>query len=417
MRATLLIVLTLGWATGAQAQGTTQFEELVGQAFEDLPQARAMRSQADAHDVHAGALEVWRDPNASLAISNVPWKELSLSRHPMSGVELKAMQPIPYPGKLEARSGAARAEADVTRSGAESLEIQLARMAVDPYFDLVEIEVQLPILRKQLALVEELVGLAQARYGARGAPASDALRGRLEKARIGRRIRVLEASRGRERARFNAALQRSDVAIEVPTHLPAQHRRDVGQLLALAEANRPEFVVIDRQVQAHRQAMRRERFDQKPDFSAGASWRFRSADDNLDGRDFFSVFFGVDLPIWSGAARDRTNAGHRALIDALDDQREAVRRDIRGRLSVLNEQIEVVEQELDAIRTTDIPEARIVREYLRAEYPTHASDFLAVLDAEQRLLELELMAAVLESRRARYSQEIRIETAEAKARH
>lgn len=408
------VLLCLG-AGSAEAQ--TQFEKLVQEAHEDLPEARALDRRASAVEAHAHAVEVWKDPVAGLALSNVPWRELSLSEHPMSGVEMKASQAIPYPGKLGARGDAVRAKGGVFSAESDRLVVALGRRAVAPYFDLAEIDAQLPILRERVALLDELIRLAEARYGAGGAPASDAVLARAAKARLARRIRVLELRRNRELARVNAALSRPADA-PVPVELGGAGAPDstLESLLELAERNRPEFVVLARREAVHREEMRARELETRPDFSVGAAWRFRTGDDLVRSRDFFSIFVGVDLPLWSNDAARRENRGHRAQIDALSDDAEALRRDIRGRLSVLLEQLQLVDAEREALAELDLPAARLVQEYLRAEYPTRDSDFLALLQGEDRILQIELDRAVLAVRQARYHQEIRIETAVAFAR-
>jgi outer membrane protein TolC len=391
----------------------THFEVLVGEAFTDLAAARAVRGHADAAEVRAETVGAWKDPRVSLSASNVPWRELSLAEHAMSGVELKATQTVPFPGKREARAELVRREAAAMRITAEPWRVRLARMAVGPYFDLVEIEAQVPLLTAKVALLEELVLLAEARYGAGGGRAGDAMRARVEWATLQRRLRVLESARDRAIARFNAALQRAPgtpVKAEFDRWADRPPVASLDELLAAAQENRPEFDTLRARLKVRQQAIEVESYRDRPDFYVGGGWRFRFHDGTLGGRDFFSLLVGVDIPVWSpGVSRGETE-GHRAHISGIEDERVALVREIRGRISVLLADLDYVEVERASLDGVELPVVRETLAVLRAEYPTGGSDFLEVLRIELQVVELELRRVQLDSMRARVVQELRIET-------
>ena len=79
---------------------------------EENPDLQAMRDRAEAADhvpSQAGSLP---DPKVGLELSNVPIGGIAFDQTPMTGIQLKAMQRVPYPGKLRLKRETAQHAAE-----------------------------------------------------------------------------------------------------------------------------------------------------------------------------------------------------------------------------------------------------------------------------------------------------------------
>ena len=87
-------VLCLALATSARAMDDP--EQLAEEALRANPGLEMLRARTSELDALAGASGTWSDPVVGIEYANVPIDEIpSLSKHPMSALQLQAQQTIP----------------------------------------------------------------------------------------------------------------------------------------------------------------------------------------------------------------------------------------------------------------------------------------------------------------------------------
>ena len=139
----------------------------------DAAAARAARERI----VPAGALE---DPRFSYEASNMPVGDLGFDSTPMSGQQLGLRLKIPFPGLLRSRREAARAGADAADHAVDDRRFVVASSVETGWAELGFAQRAYDITERNIELLRQLNGVAEARYRVGSGLQQDVLRAQVE---------------------------------------------------------------------------------------------------------------------------------------------------------------------------------------------------------------------------------------------
>lgn len=349
------------------------------------PGLRAAARQADgaAHRADAdGALpppelmvEVWQPPLSQ------PW---NLYEADMVMVTLS--QRFPGWGVRDARREAARADASVEATGADTLGLALDTEVALAFIDYAEAQALYRTHSSHLEVLSRIVEVAQARVTS-GGRLDDAAQAARAKARLQADLAVESAGITRAAARLNALLGREpDEALPpLAATTPETVRADARALVAVAWDARPErrqAALAQTAGAARAKAARQEAL--APGVSLGLSYfpPVRMAPAHGVG-----LSLGVELPwLWGGgrAGQAAGEAMHEATREAAADVDYRLRVEVASALATVREATVRVE----SLERTAWPAAQWAFDTAFASYRSGQGDVLMVLDAQRDIAEL-----------------------------
>jgi outer membrane protein TolC len=325
----LVLALAL-LAPGAARAYPPALAGYMDEAVRRHPEIRALRFGYDAQRARiprAGALP---DPMLMVEWSMVPLKyPVNLDKTEMSGVEVGLQQELPFPGKLGFAEEAERYAAMALSARIEEAERALKGSVAQVYYELYFLTRALEITRESQRLLDELARHASVMLTTGRGLKADVLRAQTEAAQLRERIYSLEGRKLAAEARWNYLLSRP-VASPVPVPAdpgPSPAIPLLSDLLRRAEDVRPALKARFAEIRRAQAEVRRAQRNRYPNFLLGASYRFRIGPehDTVMGSDFYSLKFGVTLPVWSSSKQSMEVYEARANVRARREELEAER--------------------------------------------------------------------------------------------
>jgi len=365
---------------------TLDRQTLVSAVLERNQDLAAARWAVEA--ARARAREVRELPNLAASYSFAPASPFA------SGVRYgqvaQVSQTLPWPGTLARRGEQADALADASTGDLEAVRRELALAASQAFDDYQYVERALAINRDHLELLREFQEVATARYAAGLAPQQAPLAAEVEIAHLEHRDVVLTTDRQTLLARVNALLHREPRALVPPPPLtapPIPRMPDVplDELVQLALARRPELSAARSRVSARETGVALAHLEGRPSFQPMTAFNSMWG----TGPHRWTAALGVSVPIW----RDRIRAGVARASSAVSEERSrlaALERRIAADVSAALDRFQESHHVLALYETRLLPAARDQTAAAQTAFETGQVDFLAVIEAERRLRDVEL---------------------------
>jgi outer membrane protein TolC len=394
-------VLCLALASTAGAADDP--EQLAEEAIRANPGLEMLRARISELDVLAGASGTWSDPVIGIEYSNLPIDEIpSLSKHPMSALQLQAQQTIPPWGWSRLREEVAESRTLASEHALAEAQSQLRREIFGLYWKLARSRMLEQVTREHIARTEELLEAARARYETGSAGQHQLLRLGVLRDRLrddlgdfDRVDRVLRAALSRALSREEASSFSTPPEVE-----PRPAAGSVAEWLARAREQRPELKRLEEAIQTAERSAELARIDGRPDVTLWMKYRVRTIDTDLDdGTDQVTAGFSVPIP-WGSAKRSRAEQaaqlqvarGGRARLEAERDRIESELTAIHARWTRAFEKAVEYRERL-------APTALATLETSLSDYSVGRADFATLFDAQVALLDLErtLLGATVET--------------------
>lgn len=359
----------------------------------------------------------WRypDPKFGIAFSNFPYKKdfrLQKDRTPMTGIEFKLSQPIPFPGKLTTESNIAIAEVRIAR-------LQLAREKNTLGREFISLLIrhrlqkELLVLSQEIAERVELISASSRSAYAVGKLTLD-------------RVQFVDISSERfsdriqkQSGKLNAI--RADYKYFQFKHKSNGKLPDLNQLSSdsnlamymddllqyfngkVCDLNKCSIdVALERAGVAKQNSLRsRAQLDYLPDTEVFASYRKRErvTNDPVIGEDFFSFGVSMKIPLWSALSNHKNVSSRTATRQALKFSEKNVLEKERAELASLGQDLITFQKRLLRYNTRLVPRAQSALESLQESYRSGRSDLYDLLGAYEILYSLKSEALRLEADR------------------
>jgi len=271
--------------------------QLIQDAVAHNPDLAGARERIQAERQRGPQASSLPDPMVSIGYQNDGFTSLPLGTMMTTYFSLMATQPLPYPGKRQAREQAAAAGVDVERARVgrllRSLEADVSRGYVGWLLALG----QAKLLKAQEALWQKAEALARTRYEVGQGSQTDVLRAQLQRTRLKQNRVTLEAEVEVRRIELNRlAVRPLDAPLATSEHienlaLPAVLPDAVTR--ALAES--PDVAMAQASLEQVERRVALARIEARPDLSVTAGIMPRG---KLEPMWLLSV--GGNLPIHSG---------------------------------------------------------------------------------------------------------------------
>ena len=309
--------------------------------------------------------------------------------------QISLSQTLPWMGKLNAREAIAADESESQWWQFTATALSLTRKVEVAYHELAYLRKWIAITRENLALLEQVVPIAEERVRT-GGDLNSLLRLQVEAGKAEDRLQSLERKRPVLEAKFNALLNRDALAgISFPERL--EEAVDVfGETAEWGEVRRGNPTLIDLQ---HRRGaedgrLHLARLDRFPDISLGITYLATGETSvpgtTRSGQDPFGISVAFNLPIWP-----RKNRASELEVQNMKMAVDAQIRDAENHLRATYKEIR--ESLIDDIRRIRLyrhellPKARQAVELTASDYRSGRSSLLEFIDSQRSLLDLEMI--------------------------
>jgi outer membrane protein TolC len=393
----LLMMLNSGQAIAGEndlsQQGTAgnssgHLSALVAEALAnnpDLKSAEARWEMTKHKIIPAGSLD---DPRLSFALSNYPVDSFAGDETPMTGKEFQLSQMLPFPGKLGSKKAMAELQAQWYRRLYEDARLQLVREVKDAWYQVYFQERAVAITRENIALLEDFTHLTETRYEVGTGLQQDVLKAQVERSKLLDRLFNLQQQHISSLAEFNRLLNRpGDIPLETPSDLePTRVTGDLQMFVKESRSHRPVFAGYQAMVDRYQAQRKLARLDYYPDVNLWAGYRQREAvpGDPVEGTDFASAGFSINIPLWQGkrrAAVAEADSGVQMALRQLQDLGNRIDFAISDQYAKLTKNRDLVE----LYKTGIIPQSEQSFEATLSAYQVGDVDFLNLLDSQLTL--------------------------------
>jgi outer membrane protein TolC len=392
----------LGQGSSASVTGDSVLQALVAEALARNPtlaQRGAAVRAATFRIRPAGALP---DPMLTLGVMDLVLPHFEFNQSDFTEADIELSQEIPWPGRLGARSGVARAGAAGARADEAAVRRELTTAMAAAYYRLGYAVTALETLRHQRDLLEAAVQLSATRYATGAAPQSDPLQAKLARDRLRSEEFALESERVAALAAVNALRNRApgDSVPVTPIDPAALRAMAAPQpaadaLVAQALETHPRLAARRSALDAATRTIHVERLGARPDFTLTLRYGYRPRAFNVNFPDFFSAFVGVRLPIWASRKQNRLadaaradSAGAAAGLHDAELQLSRAVTEAAARVTASRQRLALL---VDGV----LPNARGTVESVLRSYQVGRAEFLTLLSVEDARYRAELEAVAV----------------------
>jgi outer membrane protein TolC len=298
------------------------------------------------------------------------------------------MQPFPWFGTIDARTGAASARAQSARQQFQSQKLQIIFQVKQAFYDYCYLASAVQISKENVELARHFEEIVRSRYAVSAASHPDVIRSQIEAAKFENALAGLEKSRPALIARLNSLLNRplsSDLSWPEPPGYESPSI-DSNNILAMAIRNNPQIWMLKYDIDAAALDQKLAEKKYYPDFGLGVS-----VDSGMghNGSDRVMAKVSVSLPIW----RNNYNAAERqakAQKEQITQQKIQFANDLLARARQVIYEIENGEREIRLYSETIIPKTKEMLAASESAYQANTIDFLGLIDAQRALLDNQL---------------------------
>lgn len=337
----------------------------------ELVAAKARARAAAQRPASVSALD---DPTIAVSADHIPFNGMGWDR------SLTFEQTFPLSRVRGNRERAAKASARRELANAERVERDVELDAVQAFWMLVEVRATADIVTHQLALAEQLVAAATARYATNTGTQSDVLRAQTERARLDAERRAIAAEvRGAE-VMLNTMLARdASGPIPILDGTVPDAEPPAGDAVARAAQRRPELRAGSAEIEAAEAEVRVMRAMNAP----MAMIRTGPAYTMMEGYGWMAMI-GISIPLW-GDKRRAGIAEATAMRDMATADLEAMRRMADGQARGARETVVAARERFRALRDDIVPRAEQAIEPTLAAYAAGQVPLVSVVEAAQVL--------------------------------
>ncbi|MDA8137580.1 MAG: TolC family protein [Desulfobacteraceae bacterium] len=386
------MVAVLIWASSAIAADTQiSVDALVQEGLANNPELHAAQARWDMLRQKAAQAGTFEDPMLMLKIQNGLVNDpLAFDKDPMTGKVIGISQQIPFAGKRALAKQAAGQDAEAGRWQYEERRLELARMIKENYYRLYYVDQSLPIVERNIHVLENLIRSSETLYSVGKAMQQDVLRAQVELSKMEDMRIGLRQQRASLTAVMNSLLNRPvetampevrDVVI-VPLTLSAE------KLATMAEQERPQLKNLMAQVEKGKANQALASKEYYPDFNVAFEYMQREPVMTEPGDDMYSLGVSFNLPLQRARRQAMTAeaiAETRMATEELNALRNSIRQNIADGLARLERNRRMAELYHSAI----IPQANSALAAALAAYQVGKAEFMGVLDSQMALFNYE----------------------------
>lgn len=317
-------------------------------------------------------------------------------------------QTFPWFGTIEARTDAAAAEAKAARKRFEAAKLQLFYRVKDAFYEYLYLHRAVEIAQENLELIRHFEEVARAKYIAATAQHPDIIRAQVQLAMLEDKVKELQELRVPIVARLNAVLNPPE-----PIELPWPIREEIDppdiereELLAILVRENPQLQAKDFELLSAQSRVELAKRKFYPDLGVGVDWIDTDEVDGSNmrdnGKDPVILMFTMNLPIWRKSYRG-AELQARARARKTQHERKDLENNLIAQAAGVLYAFEDSGRKIALYGEILVPKAEELVGASETAYTAGTIDFLSLTDAQQTLLQYQLL---LERARANHQQRL-----------
>lgn len=377
-------------AQGIQpADSVLSLHDLLLEMRANNPRLRTSDLDAEALSTRADQVSALPDPTVMLS-----WQPYAiLTARGSQRIQLRAEQMFPFPGKLGLQGEIADRSAEVARSQAQTLRLDLELRVKQAYYELYRIRRLRELVDTFQATLADFEEAARTHYEVGTGAQQAILKAQLEKNSL-TQMRLDLDEKGRTASEMLARLLNRDssAGLEAAIRLerPSPPDSNEAALLQMALRRRPELAALDAEEERADAQIALARKSYWPDFGLNVTYFDIASSDvipSANGRDALAVGASIKVPLQRGRLGAHLDEA-RIRRSQVDAKRETLETEFRTEIADLLSQMRQQEDQMDLYLQTLIPQAEVTLQATISDYTTGRTDFLNLLDAERMLFSL-----------------------------
>ena len=366
-------------------------EILINDAMEANPEISAIEFQIQALNEKEIFVQKLMDPMFAIEYSNVPYNTWKLDENPMSGIQLKLMQTIPFPGKNRKRKAVVESEGQIKSWELAELKLQLKDKVEKAYYQLGLNRELKAVSLKHIALLNDLIETMYNKYEVGKSAQSDILRMTLMKEKFMDDLEDFEQKESEIQATINSVLNR-DVNTFISTEMFTINLDldlNLDTLLNSAIQNRPLLKKIEETSNMKRLIFKSSQRERVPDITLWVGYRIRKDIGTMENVDFASVGFSFPIPLdIKGRIKAKMNNAE-FMEQVVDETYKNVVNKISEMLLMASSSLDRQKNKIRNYTTNLIPNAEKVFQSELKSYETGRANFADLYQAQLQLIQFE----------------------------
>ncbi len=392
MRTYLSAMLVMALCTvSAMAADPSELTAMVEEGLAKNPELHAGQARWDMlreKAAQAGSLD---DPMLMFKIQNALIKDpLAFDKEAMTGKVIGISQQIPFAGKRALARKAADQEAEAERWQFEERRIELTRMIKENYYRIYYVDQSLPIVARNIQVLDDLIRFTETMYGVGKALQQDVLKAQVERSKMEDMQIALRQQRRSLAAAFNSLLYRP-AENDLPTVrnvTMAPLSASIDELANVAQEKRPLIKGLAAQVEKGKTSQALAQKEYYPDFNVAFEYMQRDPVMDEPGDDMYSLGVTFNLPI-NRQRRHAMVAEAMAETNMATQELNMLRNTIRQNIADSLARLERSRRMAELYQTAIIPQATGALDAAMAAYRVGKADFMNVLDSRMALFNYE----------------------------
>ena len=388
----LIIAFTVSLTTVLFGQ-TESLQDLINTAIEVSPKIKMLEMKKLAASNKIEQNSNLPDPMLTLGLANLPVNSFSFTQEPMTGKIVGLSQAFPFPGKLSEQADVNKKDVDIVEKEILDSKNEIRKNVIKSYDELLYIREAISIANSSKDLLNNIAEVVRTKYSVSSASQQNLLKVELEITNISEKIEDLKSKESSQLSTLNALLLRNeDSQIKTPDFPEIDFRTfTVDALVDSAVKYRPFLAGIKEAKQKEELKQSLAEYGYYPNFNLALQYSFRDkiAKTNTPLNDFFTVMFGISLPLNYGGKISSMVDETESMQKLYDEQYNMSLQMLRSSFGSSIAKLKSLKERIKIISEGSLIQANENLKTTLTSYQVGQVDFLNVIDAENSLLKIE----------------------------
>jgi cobalt-zinc-cadmium efflux system outer membrane protein len=310
--------------------------------------------------------------------------------------QFELMQEFPWFGTIRARTDQAAANANAAQKRYEAKKLELFQQVKHAFYEFSYLARAIEITKESLDNIRDYEEVVRMKYIGAGSSHPDLIRAQIELVLIEDRLNSLKDLRPAITAELNGILNRpADANLPWPQQLQYQQTSiDFTKLCALIVQNNPDLKAVDYEIQAMRTAETLAKKKSLPNIGVGVSF-MDTAQATASGMSSsrenpILATVSLNLPIWTESYKAAERQARAMLLGTRQEKiqlENALGAEARQLLYEFDDTVRKIRLYRDIV----VPKTKEMVLASESAYQAATIDFLSLIDAQDKLLNYELL--------------------------
>ncbi len=366
--------------------------EIINEAISLSPQIKMLEAKKETARNRIPQNSNLPDPVLTLGLLNMPVNSFAFDQEPMTGKAIGVSQQFPFPGKLGTIEATREYDVKIVEQEIEEAKNDLRKKIIKEYSELIYSKELLKILNDKKEILAVLSSVVGKNYSVSKSSQQDVFKVELERTALENSMTELESKINIHKAVIDNYLFRESAIDIAVVKMNSIDKLSVIDSLSVKEAvNRPLLKQISLSKEKAKKQEELADYEFYPNFNVGVQYsqRDRIGSTNTDLKDFVTFKFGLNLPVNYGGKKTAKVDEAKSLQVLFEQQYQKILQMINISIESSLFKINSLEDRIQLLNEGLILQAQKSYESSLANYQTDRTEFINVIDAVNKLLDLQ----------------------------